>query len=239
MLLVPGFAQTVASWDDVIASLRRQHPAIAAPRALEIPQVASFAATADALADIGGPGLWCGYSMGGRLALQVAIAHPHVVHHLVLVSATAGLANEIERQHRIESDDALAQSALADGAEIFLDRWIAQPMFAGVPAHEAGTQERRSLSASRLSRDLRILGTGAMPSLWDNLRELTMPVTIVTGSLDSKFTAIGKAIHAAIADSVLVTVDCGHSIPLERPDELAAILHDTHSAAARNSEETI
>ena len=35
--------------------------------------------------------MWVGYSMGGRTALHVALAHPDLVEALVLISTTAGI----------------------------------------------------------------------------------------------------------------------------------------------------
>ena len=77
-----------------------------------------------------------------------------------------------------------------------------------------------------------------MPNVWGRLRELRMPVTIVTGTQDSKFSAIGERMHRDIAHSRLLRVESGHAIPLERPSDLATIIHETHNAAARNTDET-
>ena len=58
---------------------------------LEIPSAADFAATATALAS-NRVGVWGGYSLGGRLALQLAVGHPQAVTGLLLVSTTPGIA---------------------------------------------------------------------------------------------------------------------------------------------------
>jgi pimeloyl-ACP methyl ester carboxylesterase len=53
-----------------------------------------------------------------------------------------------------------------------------------------------------------------------------MPVTVVTGVHDEKFTAIGDRLAAACVNASVrrVEVEAGHAIPLELPDFLQAIL---------------
>src|SRR3990172_2989612 len=71
-----------------------------------------------------------GYSMGGRVALHVAAAHPDRVRALVLESASPGLAGPFERQARVTSDEALADSIERDGLEAFVNRWEQSLLFA-------------------------------------------------------------------------------------------------------------
>ena len=233
-VLIPGFTQTLRSWDGVIQCA----PAIDA-NAVDVPVRESFDATITALAGAAGSGVWCGYSMGGRLALATALTFPWLVDQLVLVSGSPGLRTEVERGERRAADEHLAQSALSNGTAQFLERWLGQPMFRSVPPNAPGLQDRASLTPERIAHDLRALGTGSMPNLWDRLIELIMPVVIVTGTHDTKFTAIGMQMCAAIPHARHVQLDCGHAIPLEQPQQLANILHDTHNAAARNNDETI
>ena len=84
----------------------------------------------------------------------------------------------------------LADGVERDGVDAFLARWLAQPMFATVPADAPGLADRRRLTPEFLAACLRRLGAGAMEPMWDELSELTMPVLLVTGSRDEKYTAI-------------------------------------------------
>lgn len=232
LVLVHGFTQTPTSWSGVVEALRaltREGPSdVVTPL---IRPAVHFDQTVAQLALDGGPGTWCGYSMGGRLALGVALTRPELVEHLVLVSATAGLANADDRAARVAADEVLAQSIESDGVDAFLSKWLTQPMFATVPANAPGVDDRHSIGGATLASHLRHLGTGTMPNLWDRLRELRMPVTIVSGALDAKFSAIALQMHSAIKYSKLVTIDSGHSIPLENPLQLArAILAATETA---------
>ena len=62
------------------------------------------------------------------------------------------------------------------------------------------------------------VGTGALPSLWDELPELAVPTLVVVGELDRKFVDIGERMARAMPDARLVVVPgAGHTVHLERP----------------------
>ena len=107
----------------------------------------------------------------------------------MLVSASPGLADPGERAARREADAALADRIEAIGAEAFAREWAAQPLFAGQPPEVAAAAhaDRLRRSAAEHAAQLRGLGTGVMPPLWDRLGELAMPVTLVVGERDAKF----------------------------------------------------
>jgi len=168
-----------------------------------------------------------GYSMGGRLALALALERPDIVQSLVLVSASPGIADERERATRRAADDQLAHDVERDGLDAFLERWLAQPLFASLPRELAGVDaRRRGNSVERVTHQLRALGQGAQPSLWHRLPELQMPVLLVTGAYDRKYRELASAMAAAIGDNArAVTVpEAGHALHLEQPAALAALL---------------
>lgn len=237
LLLVPGFTQTAASWRDVVTALHALDPNVDA-RALDIPTGRDFDATARALGDAHGAGTWCGYSMGARLVLRLALDAPQLVERLVLVSGTPGIDDAAERAQRVASDETLATRIERDGVDAFLTRWLAQPMFASVPADAPGLDERRALTADHLAEQLRRLGTGSMTPMWDRLGALRMPVLIVHGTRDHKFTDLAQRLAAGIPGARRIGIECGHAVPLERPRELAAVLHEFHKPIATSTAST-
>ena len=62
-----------------------------------------------------GPAHVVGYSMGGRVALGLAVRHPGHVASLSLIGASPGLSDPVERAARRRSDDELADDLLEDG----------------------------------------------------------------------------------------------------------------------------
>ena len=129
---------------------------------------ADLVAGAALLGATGGRATYVGYSMGGRLCLHLAVARPDLVERLVLVSATAGIDDPIERAERRAADEALAASIERDGVDAFLARWVAQPLFAGLA--DPGLDDRRRNTVAGLASSLRLAGTGTQEPLWDRLR---------------------------------------------------------------------
>jgi 2-succinyl-6-hydroxy-2,4-cyclohexadiene-1-carboxylate synthase len=166
----------------------------------------------------------CGYSMGGRVALHVALAAPERVRQLALVATTAGIENEAERAQRRRSDHALAADLERVPYEEFIERWRTQPLFAGDP-HEVGALAREDQRRNRpdaLAAVLRGIGSGEMRPLWDRLGELRMPVTILVGERDAKFQALGRRMAGLLPRACLTIVAGGHGLPLENPAAVAA-----------------
>src|SRR5262249_9460352 len=101
VVLVPGFTQTAASWDGVVEIVAASCDTVA----IDVPARETIAATVGAIAKRGNRGVYVGYSMGGRLALRLALDRPEVVRALVLVSSSPGIANAETRAARIASDE--------------------------------------------------------------------------------------------------------------------------------------
>jgi len=229
VVLLHGFTQTGRSWTRLVRDLSRDYevvtidaPGHGGSQAMR----ANLAEAADLVAEIGREATYVGYSMGGRLALHVAVAHPHLVEQLVVLGATAGIDDAHERAARRASDDALAAAIERDGVEAFLVRWLAQPMFAALPHDQAAFNDRLRNNAAGLASSLRLAGTGAQEPLWSQLDQLTMPVTVVAGALDTKFVAHGRRLAATIgSNATFETIDdAGHAAHLEQPDAFAALL---------------
>ena len=217
-VFVPGFTQTATSWDPVTELLG------APARVCAVAGDRDFVATAAAL-DVG-PGDYVGYSMGGRLCLQLALDRPDVVRRLVLVSASPGIADAVDRAAHVEVDEVLAQSIERDGVDAFLERWVAQPLFATLPRDRAGLDDRSAgHTVGSLTHQLRVLGQGAQPSNWERLDQLAVPALLIVGALDTKYVDIAQRMATAIPDArVAVISDAGHACHLEQPEQIAQLL---------------
>ncbi len=221
MVFVPGFTQTSSSWKPVMAQL----PGDVETVALDVPDALDFPSTAAALARAGGRGVYVGYSMGGRLCLELALDHAEQVTGLVLVSASPGIADAIERKRRRESDEDLARDIERDGVDAFLERWLAQPLFASLRGDAAQLEERRANTVERLTHQLRALGQGAQTPLWERLVDLRAPVHLVTGTLDTKYGRIAQDMAARLPNARVSTVPgAGHAVHLEQPAAVAHLL---------------
>ena len=169
-----------------------------------------------------------GYSMGGRVALHVALAASERIDRLVLVSTTGGIEDPAERAARRAADGELAARTEAGTIEEFAAAWTAQPLFAGDPPEAVG-RWREEIGRNRpaaLAASLRGLGAGALPAVWDRLGGLRMPATVVVGGRDAKYRAIGERLVSALpgAGPAVVVPGAGHGLLREAPEAVAAVI---------------
>lgn len=229
MVLVHGFTQTRRSWGPVGDALTSDHETVLvdAPghgRSAEVR--AGLEAGSRLVVAAGGRGTYLGYSMGARLCLHAALDHPDQVQGLVLIGATAGIEDPVERAARRRQDLLTAAQLTEVGLEQFLDRWLAQPLFVGLPVERAGLPERLENTAAGLRTSLELAGTGSQDPSWERLSTLAMPVLALAGTEDAKFAALATRIAATVganATSALVP-GAGHAAHLEQPDAFLEIV---------------
>jgi 2-succinyl-6-hydroxy-2,4-cyclohexadiene-1-carboxylate synthase len=233
VVLLHGFAGTRRAWDGVMARLAERP---CAALALDLPGHGGAAAVAGPITFSGcvshvlaaAPPRFalCGYSLGGRVALQTALAAPARVTRLVLVSTSAGIEDEAERAARRRSEEELATMLEREPFEEFIERWRTQPLFAGEPAGagELAREDQRRNTPRALAAALRGVGAGQMEPLWARLPELEMPVVIAVGDRDAKFRALAERMAPLIASCELVVVRGGHGLVLENPAGVAEVI---------------
>ncbi len=228
VVLVHGFTQTLASWRPVADDLAADHRVVlvdAPGHGASAAVRADLATTAGLLAEAGGRAVYVGYSMGGRMVLRLALDRPDLVAGLVLIGATAGIDDPVERAARRRSDEALARRIEDEGVTSFLEGWLAQPLFHGLPDDPAERRARATNTPEGLASSLRHAGTGTMdPPWWDDLPRVSAPTVVLTGGHDAKFTALGRRLVAGIGNPAALRVvpDVGHAVPLQAPAAVAA-----------------
>jgi 2-succinyl-6-hydroxy-2,4-cyclohexadiene-1-carboxylate synthase len=233
LVLLHGFAGTRRSWQPVAERLGTQRYR---PLALDLRghgdaaharPITFGACSADVLAAAAGRFALCGYSLGGRVALHVALAAPERITRLILLATTAGIADPAARAARREVDEALAAEIERDTVEAFAERWAAKPLFAGTPPAvvRAWRADLTRNDPEGLAAALRGLGAGAMAPLWDRLPELDVPATVVAGARDAAYLALAERLVEALPRAELVVVPAaGHGLAREAPDAVARIL---------------
>jgi 2-succinyl-6-hydroxy-2,4-cyclohexadiene-1-carboxylate synthase len=237
LVLAHGFTQTGRLWGGLDGHLATDHRV--AP--VDMPGHGASGSVRTSLVDgalglveVGGKATYLGYSMGARFCLHVALARPDAVDALVLISGTAGIDDDAERRRRKEADQALADRLdPPDGSpELpvpvadFLSEWTSQPMFSHLPRDVDGMVERMRNTGAGLASSLRLAGTGTQRPLWTLLDRLSMPVLIITGENDTKFTDLGERMTAAIGPHAehLIVSGAGHAPHLERPAVVEAMV---------------
>lgn len=185
------------------------------------------AALAGILAAAGG-GAVVGYSLGGRLALQLAIEHPGLVERAVVVSSSPGIADGRARHARRDEDEHRARKLETQGLKTFLEDWYRQPLFAALreqPRFPQVIGRRRRNDPRLLARSLRTMGAGSQRSLWDSLPGLETPLLFLAGERDAKFTALAlDAVALCPQAEAVILRGRGHALVEEDP---AAVARET------------
>ena len=243
LLLLHGFTGSSVSWEGIARRLERRSIAVdlighgrtdapADPARYAMDRAAEDLALL--IEQLGcGPVHLLGYSMGGRLALYLALAYPALTKSLILESASPGLDEPNDRAERRAADERRADSIDATDLTAFVDHWEGIPLFSSQSRLPGET--RASLRGQRLSNrpvglanSLRSMGTGAQPSLWPKLCDLRAPTLLIAGALDEKFRRLNEMMQQCILDARLRVVDdAGHTVHLEQPGEFAQIVNAT------------
>ncbi len=233
MILLHGFTGAPASWRRLRGMLARATTAPPlpghAPDAPAQPGEGFLGAVARIAGRIDRPEVLAGYSLGARVALATAIEHSDRVAGLILIGVNPGI-DDAERAARRDADQRWIRSLEDEGIEPFLEAWRAQPLFAsqrGLPEPVRSEQQEiaRNHNARQLADALRQMGLAEMPDYRPRLAEVRCPILLVTGELDTKFTAIAERMQAALPQARREVVPgAGHNPVLEAPEVIAKLL---------------
>lgn len=191
-----------------------------------------------------------GYSLGGRIALEIALlssefvgsrnAHPA---RLILASTHLGIDDSSERATRRATDDRLAERLAMLGditdadsrrrfAESFLDDWYRQGLFATLHG-----QDGFAILAHRRRDELAAVGAGSIWSSivsscspgratphWERLETLASSCLLIVGERDARYIAVANRARA-MGVRTEVVLDTGHAVHLEHPPRVARIVN--------------
>ncbi|MBN1211111.1 MAG: 2-succinyl-6-hydroxy-2,4-cyclohexadiene-1-carboxylate synthase [candidate division Zixibacteria bacterium] len=164
-----------------------------------------------------------GYSMGGRLALYLAVNYPVRFDKIIIESSSPGLKTAVESKARIKSDKILSRRLETENFEDFLNDWYRQPLFESMPKDTRFKKlfkKRLKSDPLLLAKSLRQMGTGAQPSLWAELVKIQAPILFIAGDKDEKFKALAYAMSDLCKRAEISIINnCGHNVHFEKPLE--------------------
>ncbi len=170
-----------------------------------------------------------GYSMGGRIALELAIKQPEMVKAVILSSSPIFLnpppTQNIQRRPPMPMPDLLSK----DGLEAFAEMHATSAFSPGYKSKNPAEFERYMKvkllnKPENLSRLMRSLGGIGSPP---DLSRVKCPVLIIAGEFDSLISLESvKQLQKALSDSKLVILPTGHAAAVEQPERFNSIVLD-------------
>ncbi|HZF11828.1 MAG TPA: alpha/beta hydrolase [Thermoanaerobaculia bacterium] len=226
-LLLHGLGSVGSSWLSVIKALRRdcrlvvpELSALGGTRApgggLGIRQGAAAMAELIAAEFGGRPVTVCGLSLGGWMAVRLALARPDLVSRLVLIDAGGFRDQDWDHVQRLVTVSDIAGVERLYAAIFVRPPWIlrhSKKAFLqaytspGVKSILARTKERDAFATADLAR-------------------IDVPAAVIWGEKDGLFpVATARAMAAALPRASLTVVpDCGHALHWDCPDRLVAAI---------------
>ena len=167
---------------------------------------------------------WCvAASFGGQVALDVALAYPHLLHGLVLFApAVSGWPPGADVAAFGRQEQALLDAgALQAAADLNVQTWAVGPqrrpesVDAALRAAVAEMQLATFLQPQPQGVSLREID----PPAWERLEEIALPCLVVSGALDMpSFTALGEQVAARIPGAQRVLLpNAAHLPSMELP----------------------
>lgn len=170
-----------------------------------------------------------GYSMGGRLAMYLSVFHPRRFKGVIIESASPGIKENRERKIRMQHDSNISKLLISMNYKDFLNLWYKQPIFSNLNQRADFDSLIKSMeknNPSQLACALKCLSVARQPELWSHLKEIKIPMHLLTGEKDIKFTSIANKITKINPSITHKTIKgSGHKIHFEAPMEIVNAIY--------------
>ncbi|GMH01833.1 hypothetical protein Nepgr_003672 [Nepenthes gracilis] len=176
-----------------------------------------------------------GYSLGGRIALYMALRFSAKINGAVIISGSPGLRDITARKIRAAKDDSRARALISFGLRPFVETWYSGELWQSLREHPSFKQfVARRLQhddVHSLARALSDLSIGRQIPLWEDLKQCQTPLLFIVGDKDIKFKNITQDIYNEVVQGIdgrgnvyeaMIVPNCGHAVHLENP---LAIVH--------------
>ncbi|MFA6239192.1 MAG: alpha/beta fold hydrolase [Bacteriovorax sp.] len=175
--------------------------------------------------------LYYGYSMGGRVALELAL-HYLKPSMLWLESAGPGLLNDEEKSLRLSADmslfDGIEQSTILN----FLTKWYSNPMFrpySEMTSFKADCEKKSAHDFNEWKLSQKFLSIGSFPlksQVINLMKQIDFPIVYIYGEGDELYKSIAQMLsNSGLKNlSLREIVGAGHNPHKTHPSEITDIL---------------
>ncbi|MDK1290637.1 alpha/beta fold hydrolase [Pseudoalteromonas umbrosa] len=170
-----------------------------------------------------------GFSMGGYLALEYALANPDRVDSLVLIASSAFGLNREEKQARDAMSTFLKTNTYSGMSTGRIRQFISSKRWQDKALVNVVKEMDKTLGGATLLNQVQ--ETSDREDLSARLGSLTCRVLVIAAQDDQKVSSQDLQRMADMLPNAQLTVfnDCGHMVPLEQPEALAERLNQFFS----------
>ena len=233
VLMIPGFSMTKEMWGPILNDLSENHTVIifdnrgigettAGNRTFSMNQFINDTVGLIEALEIEKPIDVLGLSLGGMIAQELAMSHPEIVNHLIVVASSCGGEKSLPPQ--LSPRDLQSMQTGTANKSLFLhalfpDNWI----------RENSDEINRTFALPQVSQEI-LLKYGEAVSKWkgscDSISNIDKPVLVITGTEDITSPPINSLkIAEKIPSAWLIQIDGGgHGVMQQYPETVDKII---------------
>ena len=170
--------------------------------------------------------IFLGYSMGGRLGLQLLKKNSGLFDHYIFLSTNPGLpvTADQERKQLVASDRKWSDKINAENWESFLMEWYSQPIFKA--SKEEPKRELKDYDLFKLKESLVKWSLGEQEDFSDIIKQNNYKVTWVVGDRDQKYCEIAKNMKNKAVLLDYKKISGGHRLWLDNAEAVVSVIKD-------------
>lgn len=173
-----------------------------------------------------GKKIFLGYSLGGRLGLQLLKHDPELFDHYIFLSTNPGLPDSAvaERQQRRQHDQAWSRKITSQNWLAFLEEWNRQSVFSG--SEQEPERMVSDYDLTKLQQALTLWSLAEQPDMSQVVRREQGRITWVAGVRDSKYVQLAQGLSETGSIRDFVRLEGGHRLWLDNPEAVARLIEN-------------
>jgi 2-succinyl-6-hydroxy-2,4-cyclohexadiene-1-carboxylate synthase len=162
-----------------------------------------------------------GYSMGGRILLQILYKAPDLFEKVVFISTHPGLLTDQDKFDRLKLDEVWAKKLETLPLDQFFEQWNAQPTLAS--SHLRSAHFEVTSSIEHLANVMREYSLGRQKNMRYFIQHFCYPQLWIAGERDAKFVALHQELTGPKLYRSIIK-GSGHRIHFDHASELSRVI---------------
>lgn len=227
-----GFLGQGSDWTDVFDHPEFKQHQIITPSFFSDEKYSSLSIQkfAQDVSEIKSKKIFVGYSLGGRIGLQILEQQPDLFDHYIFVSVHPGLKTSEERAVRLQNDKAWLERLQQWNWNQFVQEWNAQ----GVLNNSKNNDRKATdFKLEQLELGLTKFSLGHQKDYSELIRKYQDRIYWVVGLEDKKFLSLSEELEQKKILLNIKRIFSGHRVLLDNPKDLQLVVKEVVQSLAR------